>query len=69
MGQFDKRDQHQSCNQNHSSFALSVQLKSLFIVYPHINTAYKGRTLRSLVQCPIGLTGNEDFNIANLKKL
>ena len=43
-----------------------VQFKSLFIVYPHINMTYKGRTLRSLVQCPIELTGNEDYNIVKL---
>ena len=40
----------------------SVQFKSLFIVYTHIVMTYKGRTLRSLVQSPIGLTGNEDYN-------
>ena len=34
---------------------------------------YKGRTLRSLVQCPIGLIGNEDYiifgNIIEFKNL
>ena len=38
-----------------SFFLASVQFKSLFMVYPHINTTYKGRTLKTLVQCPIGL--------------
>ena len=53
-------------NQNFFVQYSIVQFKSLFIVHPHINTTYKGRTFRSLVQCPIGLTGNEDYNIVTL---
>ena len=36
----------------------AIQFKSFFIVYPHINTTYKGKTLKSLVPIPIGLIGN-----------
>ena len=38
-------------------------LKSLFIVYPHILTTYKGRALTLLLQCPIGLINREILNV------
>ena len=48
----------QSNNSNKNNVFSSVQFKSLFIVYPHIFKAYKGRTLTLLLQCPIGLINN-----------
>ena len=37
----------------------SFSLKSVFIVYPHIFTTYKERTLALLLQCSIGLINSE----------